>query len=480
MKTLRTFAAILALSLSFQAAQAQELKTANFLDNYLYGYRLNPSVTPQGTAGFVGIGVGNIGLSGQTNFGLSNFLFPLADGRLVTGLNSAINSSVFPGGLEEMNRLSAHVIENVLAVGISGANGGYGHFEINIVSDNEFGVPRTLFEAFKSKNTTGKYQVEDLNFHTANYLEVAYGHSKRKGNLAVGWTVKGLVGLAKADATVDMEIQTAGDNMWVKSQGTLKAAFGPVSIGLDSEGYYDPSSIGFDRNNIKPSGFGGGIDIGASYYMLDDKLILGAAARNLGVMKWSDNYFGQTSGNKVIINMDDSKMADTFKDMVKFKPKTETDEGKLEMLPCSFNLSAKFKPIKLVTVGAVATMYKYNGYMTRDIRLGAAFTPLRQFNLAGTYSLGDQGSEIGVAASVRLLGISAYVGVDAIQLKVSPQYIPIDPVCTTVNAGVAIAFGKSVKADADQKADRKAEKKAAAKEKKEAKKEAGKNKASEE
>ena len=79
MKTLRTLA-ILALSLSFAAAaQAQELKTATFLDNYLYGYRLNPAVTPEGTAGFVGLGVGNLGLSGQTNFGLSNFLFPLKE-----------------------------------------------------------------------------------------------------------------------------------------------------------------------------------------------------------------------------------------------------------------------------------------------------------------------------------------------------------------------------------------------------------------
>ena len=80
MKTLRTLA-ILALSLSFAAAaQAQELKTANFLDNYLYGYRLNPSVTPEGTGGFFGIPVGgNLGLMGDTNFGLSNFLFPLVE-----------------------------------------------------------------------------------------------------------------------------------------------------------------------------------------------------------------------------------------------------------------------------------------------------------------------------------------------------------------------------------------------------------------
>ena len=464
MKTVKTIA-VLALALSFATvAQAQDLKTANFLDNYLYGYRLNPSVRPQGTAGFVGIG--NLWLTPETNFGLSNFLFPLEDGRLVTGLNSAVNSDVFPGGLEEMSRVSAHINANILAIGTSGKKGGYGHFEINVVSEHEIGVPRTLFEALKTKNTTGSYQVENLNYHTTNYLEIAYGRSLRKRDLAIGWTAKALVGVARINAAVDMAINTAGDNLWVQSQGTLQAAVCPFFvIGQDSEGYYDPQSIQLNFTGIKPSGIGGAVDIGVSYYLLRDRLILGAAVRNLGMMKWTDNIYGQNSGNKVYISLGDENMGDAIKDMIKFKPVEGSALGKLEMLPCSFNLSAKFKPFEFITLGAVGTMYKYNGYMTRDIRLGAALTPFRQLNIAGTYSFGDQGSEIGVAASVRLFGISLYAGLDAIQMRFSPQYIPLDPVCTTFNAGFAVAFGKSSPAAAKQKA----EAKAAAKEKKEAK-----------
>ena len=464
MKTVKTIA-VLALALSFATvAQAQELKTANFLDNYLYGYRLNPSVRPQGTAGFVGIG--NLWLTPETNFGLSNFLFPLEDGRLVTGLNSAISSDVFPGGLQEMSRVSAHANVNILAIGTSGKKGGYGHFEINLVSENEIGIPRTLFEAFKTKNTTGSYKVENLNLHTTNYLEIAYGRTQRKRDLAIGWTAKALVGIARVNAAVDMAINTAGDNMWVQSQGTFQAAVCPFfTIGLDSQGYYDLSQLSFSFQGIKPAGIGGAVDIGASYYLLRDRLILGAAVRNLGMMKWTDNLYGQTSGTKAYINMGDEHMADAFKDMVKFKPVGGSALGKLEMLPFSFNLSAKFKPIEFVTLGAVGTMYKFNGYMTKDIRLGAALTPFRQLNIAGTYSIGDQGSEFGVAASVRLFGISLYAGLDAIQMRFSPQYIPLDPVCTTFNAGFAVAFGKSDPAKAKQKA----EAKAAAKEKKEAK-----------
>lgn len=472
MKTLRTLA-ILALSLSFAAAaQAQELKTANFLDNYLYGYRLNPAVTPEGTAGFIGIPVaGNIGLTGQSNFGLSNFLFPLEDGRLVTGLNSVISQDVFPGGLKEMNTTAVHLNDNILAFGMSGQKA-YSHFEINLVSDVALGVPRSLFEALKTKNTTGSYEVKNLNFNTTHYLELAFGRSQRKRDLAIGWTVKGLLGLAKANASVDMAINTAGDDMWVQSQGTLKAAFGPLSIGVDREGYYDLRTIRPDWTNIKPSGFGGAIDIGINYYLLLDRLILGAAVRNLGMMKWTDNIYGQTAGSKVYINLDDSNMGDAIQDMVKFKAVEGNEAGKLEMLPYSFNLSAKFKPFKFVTLGAVGTMYNYGGVLSKDIRFGAALTPFRQLNIAGTYSIGDQGSEIGVAASVRLLGISAYVGMDAIQMRFSPQYIPLDPICTTVNAGVAVAFGKSNPDAAKQKA----QAKAAAKEKKAAK--ASKNKKS--
>ena len=475
MKTLRTLA-ILALSLSFAAAaQAQELKTANFLDNYLYGYRLNPSVTPEGTAGFVGGAlVGNIGFTGYSNFGLSNFLFPLEDGRLVTGFNSAVSSDVFPGGLSEMSTVRVNANTNVLSIGAAGKKGGYGHFEINIVAEDEIGIPRTLFEAFKTKNTTGSYKVENLYSNTTGYLEIAFGRTQRKRDLAIGWTVKGLVGVVRANASVDMAINTAGDNMWVQSQGKLKAASSLFSIGVDSQGYYDFMTLQPNWTNLKPSGLGGAIDIGVSYYMLLDRLILGAAVRNLGMMKWTDNLYGQTAGNKLYLNMDDSNMGDAFKDMYKFKAVEGSEAGKFEMLPYSFNLSAKFKPFKFVTLGAVATMYNYGGAMTKDIRLGAALTPFRQLNIAGTYAFGDQGNEIGVAASIRLLGINAYVGVDAIQMTLSPQYIPVNPISTTINGGVAIAFGKSSPAAAKQKAEAQAaakEKKAAnAAKKKEAKK----------
>lgn len=459
MKTMKTLA-ILAMAFGLaSAAQAQELKSANFLDNYLYGYRLNPSVTPTETVGFVGIAAGNISLDAQTNFGLSNFLFPLADGRLVTGLNSAIPQSQFPGGLEKINRVNANLSENILSIGASGKKGAYNHFEINLVSQNGVNVPRSLFEAFKNNNTTGNYTVEGLNFNTAEYLELAFGRSKRNKNLAIGWTFKGLVGLVRADANIDMEINTAGDNMYLRSLGTLKASVSAISIGTDSEGYYDPSTLTPDLKNLKPSGLGAAVDIGASYYLLNDKIILGAAVRNLGMMKWTDNLYGQNSGNKVIIDMNNTdNLSKEMQDMLKFKPVSGSAAGKLSMLPFSFNLSAKYKPVKLVTVGVVGTMYKYNGYTTKDIRFGAAFTPLRQFNLAGTYSIGDQGQEVGLAASVRLLGINIYAGIDAIRFRVSPQYIPLDPVSTTVNAGVAIAFGKATPAKATKKASSKKKK----------------------
>lgn len=471
MKTMKTLA-VLALAFSLAAgAQAQELKTANFLDNYLYGYRLNPSVAPTGTSGFVGIGTGSINVTGETNFGLSNFLFPQADGKLVTGLNKAVSADKFPGGMEEMNRVDARVSENILAIGALGGKGGYGHFEINFVTEENVGVPRALFEAFKSQNTTGHYLVEDIHFNTTNYLELAFGRSKRNKNLAIGWAVKGLVGIAKADASVDMEINTAGEGMWLRSKGTLKAAASPLSIGINSEGYYDPSMIGLNTEGLKPSGLGAAVDIGLSYYLLRDKIILGAAVRNLGGMKWTNNLYGANSGNKVVVDVNDmDKVSEGVQDMIKFKPVEGAEEGKFEMLPFSYNLSAKFKPVKLVTLGVVGTFYNYSGYTTKDIRFGAALTPFRQFNVAGTYSIGNQGNEIGVAASVRVLGINVYAGVDAIQFRVSPQYIPLDPVSVVANAGVAFAFGKSSAKAASDKAKAKSSKQSKSKKDKKGKK----------
>lgn len=443
MKVLRTLA-ILAVSVTIcSAVQAQELKTAHFLDNYLYGYRLNPSVTPTGTAGFFGFGVSNISVTAGSNFGLSDFLFPLNDGRLVTGLNTEIPASQFPGRLRKMNRVNADLSENILAFGFSGIAGGYSHFEINLISQNEAGVPRSLFEAFKNENTTGHYLVENLNFSTRNYLEAALGYSKRVGNLAIGASLKGLVGVARMNASVDMEINTAGNDLWARTSCTMRAAAAPLSIGTDNEGYYDFEHIAFNSRSIRPAGYGGAIDIGASYYFFDDKLIAGAALRNVGLMKWNTNLYGENFGDRVYVNLDETdSMGDEFQQMIKFKPVKGSESGNLELLPFNLNLSAKYKPVKLITLGAVASVYNYGGYVTKDIRFGAAFTPFRQLNIAGTYAFGDRGSEVGAAVSVRLLGINVYVGVDSFLVKVSPQYIPINATTTTVNAGVSIAIGK--------------------------------------
>ena len=446
MTALKALAIIVALAIIPARAQAQELKTANFLDNYLYGYRLNPSVTPAGTAGFFGIGIGNIGLTAESNFGLSNFLFPLADGTLVTGLNSAVSPEQFPGGLARMNRLNAQLSENIFAIGLQGSAGGYYHFEINLVSDNHFGVPRSLFEAFKNNNTTGNYLVENINFRSSNFIEAAFGWSRRFGNLAVGGSLKGLVGVARVDAAVDLEINTAGNELWGRSKCSLMAAIPFLQIGTDADGYYDMSDVAFDKNSIKPAGLGAAVDVGASYYLFNDRLIVGAALRNLGMMRWSTTIYGENTGDRVYVDLDDTdSMTEGLENMIRFKPAAGTSSGRTALMPLSYNVSVKYKPVRLVTLGLVGTVSHYKGFAYKDLRLGAAFTPFRQFNLAASCAVGDAGTNFGVAASVRLLGLNVYAGVDAVKHRVSPQYIPVDPVSTTVNVGVAFAIGKSRK-----------------------------------
>ncbi len=452
MKKYSTLAIFAAAILVASPMAAQELKTANFLDNYLYGYRINPSVTPYQTSGFFGIGASNVGAAVESNFGVSTFLFPQSDGTIVTGLNKNVPSSQFPGKMEEINRMHAQVNENVLSFGFTGSKGHFNTFEINLVSDNNFQLPRSFFEAFKNGSESGTYDVKDLALSTSNYLELALGRSSRKNNLAIGWRIKGLVGVAKASANVDMTIVSNSEQMAVRSQGTMEAAAAPITIG-QKDGYYDFSNIGINTQSLKPAGYGAALDLGVSYYLLRDKLVLGAAVRNLGAMKWTTNVYGQTSGTPVIIDVNDTdNLGEKFQDMIKFAPKDAEEASALKMLPMSFNLSAKYKPISLVTLGAAATINKYDGYLSRDIRLGGAFTPFRQLNIAGSYSFGDQGQEVGVAASIRLLGINIYAGIDSFFMRVTPQYIPIDPVSTTLNAGLAIAFGKSPAKTASKKA----------------------------
>ena len=81
---------VAALSLlSLTKASAQSFRSGYFLDNYVYGYRLNPAQI--GPRSFFALGLGSIDLQNNLNIGMASLLFPTENG-MVTGFNKAVSA----------------------------------------------------------------------------------------------------------------------------------------------------------------------------------------------------------------------------------------------------------------------------------------------------------------------------------------------------------------------------------------------------
>ena len=115
---------ILGGTLAFSAYADLSAQTTGtwMLDNYAYGYRINPSYMPE--RGYMGIAIGSLNLSLSSDLGLDNLLFPTSDG-LVTGFNKNVSPEEFLSGMKELNQLNFNPNENLLGIGFRGKKGGF-------------------------------------------------------------------------------------------------------------------------------------------------------------------------------------------------------------------------------------------------------------------------------------------------------------------------------------------------------------------
>ena len=91
MKNIKPIILTLALATAGICASAQS-RSSYFLDNYVYGYRLNPAIMSERSFFSLPV-VGNVQADIQSGIGVSTLLYPAPDGNgLVTGFNSSVSS----------------------------------------------------------------------------------------------------------------------------------------------------------------------------------------------------------------------------------------------------------------------------------------------------------------------------------------------------------------------------------------------------
>lgn len=412
--------ASVALLCFIAAAQAQDMQSSFFLDNYAYSHRINPALQAarNDVSGYFGVGADNWVVSAHTNVGLNNFLFPTEDGQLVIGLDDYVSEEMFLSGLSPVNSARVGVNGNVISVGGKGKRGIVFNFEANIKSNNVLNVSKDVFTVLKKGGDLSGMQFSDFSFDTQNYLELALGFGKKCGNLSLGFKVKALLGVAYADVSINqMNVSGLGSDMSVNGTGDIKVAAKMLDY-LDDNGRFVSPSLG----KVGYSGIGVAFDLGA-VYEINEKLELSASIGDLGGINWQYDTDGQLS----------FKYSDDFD----IKVVGNEPSQKMKMLPVNLNAGLRYRLNNTFLVGLIANA-KTGKQSFLEARGGITCTPGSVISLAVTGGINSFGPACGAALNLCLGPVNLFAGMDGIITSFTPQWIPVKPVDTSVTAGLVI------------------------------------------
>ncbi|MBR6457787.1 MAG: hypothetical protein IKS71_04230 [Bacteroidales bacterium] len=468
MKKILTIVSILTVAsslFSVRASAQDKFQSGFFLDNYNYSYRLNPAIMSEKS--FFGLGTGNVEVGISSGLGISSLIYPNAAGDgLVTFLHPSVSTDEMMTHLGKDNPFAVDANVNILSTGKRKENA-FNSFEINLRSEVGTSLPGDLFRFLKEGNSDTPYDLSQLFLSGKLYAEVAIGVAKRPadGNLTVGFRVKGLIGLANADIRFDKaDVYVNNGILSTDIEGRGRLALGGGQLYNDEQGKLQ---VGYDQTKIGPAGYGGAVDIGFRWTPFESLAISGGV-NDLGGIFWKYNSIAKATdqftfnglghiGGDTDYDKEWEKVGEDFMDIANLQVMEGLEESAFERLAFTANLGARLRlpVLSFISVGANGVYHFDDIAPYWDARAGLTVSPLRFISVTANYGQNTQGKVLGVAASVTLLFLNAYVGLDTYADRVGiipiegvqiPTYegipVPIDPFRCKLNFGVSMQFGQ--------------------------------------
>lgn len=473
MKTTISKLIAVALCLTTLGASAQQVRSTYFLERTPFRYTMNPALMPD--YGFLALpGLGGINFSTQSNFGIKDFLYPstINSNELVTFMSPQVDTKKFLRGLNNKSRIGAKADVNILSFGFFGKKGSFNALDIGLkVPQAGAYIPRDLFAFAKdlgNPSQTKPYDISNMRVRASAYLDLGLTHSRRiNDRLTVGAKLKFLLGVADIDANIDnMQVRIGGDRIYAKASGKANLSVPKwINFQKDKDGNLALGDFEMDFDKILSSplgGFGAGVDLGATYQLLD-KLTLSAAIVDLGFICWNNNTVCQTPvAEYEFTGFEDLTADDVFSDEMDrlesiFEKVTEfapTSEGqkRTTMLNATMNLGAEYKLFKELSFGLLNSTHFDRDWVWNELMLAINVRPVKWINLSFTGSVSDYGMSWGGALAISPGGVTLYLATDYMIGKVSKPYpisdgfnmpLPISHVNLNVNFGLVFPLGKN-------------------------------------
>ena len=451
------------LMLAVVTATAQSLNSAFFTNDYKFRHTMNPAFGNDQS--YVSIpALGNINVRTQGNFGydaiIKNNPNPYGDKTMTTFLNPYIDvSTALDGFASGNNRIVGNIGVTILSAGFK-AWGGYNTLEIN--SKTHFGVslPYELF-AFAKDIGNRNYNIGDISLGAMSYAEIALGHSRQVSEeLRIGAKLKVLLGVGRADVKMEnVQAQLSDANQWlISANATADVSMKGFTYKQKEKEYKQkPGSYKYvdnvDVDGAGLSGFGLGVDLGATY-KLDDDWSFSAALLDLGFISWSNDMQARNLSNQFVFNgFHDVDIArhggmressDTYADqLAEFANLQDQGDqgGRTTGIGTTLNLGAEYiLPVyRKLSFGLLSSTRLQGDYSWTEARLSANWTPLRWLDGGMSMGVGSFGASAGWLVNIHPKGFNFFVGMDHILGKQSKEGIPLSS-NASVNLGMNITW----------------------------------------
>lgn len=438
---------------------AQNVNSLYFLEKTPFHTQWNPAMAPSRSG--MGVGIGNISLSIQSDLALDDVIFPgVNGGKPYTFLDESADANAFLAGLNDVSSLKMSSKLDIFNLGIRILNN-YFTFHSGISFDAGVGVPKDLFKMFMlgmDKNApTTNFDLTGMNINAMSYAKIGVGYSMKVGKIfSVGVNANYLQGLYDLRMGFDQLTVEAGKTAWdVTSKGYVQMAAPEfIEYKYNEDGYLnglqsDKSS--FTGGSMPKSGNGFSVDLGVTARPLKF-LTLSAAVLDLGAIKWdptcvqrassngSFTYEGLALNESAKENMSNSSI-ESLGEMVHFE-KDNNHGSYSSSLTTKLNIGAEAGILNnKLSLGLLSqTGFAQDGTY-EDVMISANFKPSSIIQGALTYSLlhGEM-SSLGAAVNCKLLFLNIFAAADYIPLKVTPQMMPISNSYYNLQFGINMMF----------------------------------------
>ena len=472
---------IVCLALFFGEAAGQTgqiLYNMNLPQNHL----MNPAMHPSNSS-YIGLPVvSGMYLGVNNNFISYSDLFSksASSDSVYSFLHSESTTDEFLSRVNKKNSFSPQVTLPVLGIGFKGSKGLYFFIDINDRIEANAVFPGDIIKLILKGNAAfvgDKIDLSSLRMDMRYYREFGFTISKEISNkLTIGIRPKLFTGILAAH----IDNRSFGIKVNEDYSHTLDADLtanlsGPFNAYIDNNQNldsitYDDSWFTFNTlTSIQNRGLG--LDLGATYKLLNDKLMVSASLTDIGYIKWNRDVTNLTvKGQFVFDGLDMTDVIDGTKDFEDVGNElldslknsfdlTDTNEPFTTWLAPGLALGGSYNLNKSISFG-ILSYSRFIGKQVREaLTLSANLNLTNAFSFSLGYSFQNQradnlGAGIAFRASIfQFYFISDRIPVSWDRLKIdtnSSIVVPANWNTINLRLGMNLSFGNKVKKKNDK------------------------------